>query len=75
MIKVIKKDGTREEYNVEKVIAAISKSASRALISFNEEELQKIREKVMEEMKDGVVVLPHYLKAITSDMDNIVFTE
>jgi hypothetical protein len=39
------------------------------------EELQKIREKVMEEMKDGVVVLPHYLKAITSDMDNIVFTE
>ena len=51
MIKVIKKDGTREEYNVEKVIAAISKSASRALISFNEEELQKIRDFVNKEVK------------------------
>lgn len=39
------------------------------------EELQKIRERVMEEMKDGVVILPHYLKAITADMDNIVFME
>ncbi len=59
MIKVIKKDGTREEYNVEKVIAAISKSASRALITFNEEELQKIRDFVNGEVKAlGIKEIP-----------------
>ena len=59
MIKVIKKDGTREEYNVEKVIAAISKSASRALISFNEDELDKIREFVNTEVKRlGIKEIP-----------------
>ena len=59
MIKVIKKDGTREDYNVEKVIAAISKSASRALITFNEEELQKIRDFVNNEVKAlGIKEIP-----------------
>ncbi len=59
MIKVIKKDGTREDYNVEKVIAAISKSASRALITFNEEELQKIRDFVNSEVKAlGIKEIP-----------------
>ncbi len=59
MIKVIKKDGTREDYNVEKVIAAISKSASRALITFNEEELNKIRSFVNKQVKDlGLKEIP-----------------
>lgn len=59
MVKVIKKDGTREDYNVEKVIAAISKSASRALITFNEEELQKIRDFVNGEVKAlGIKEIP-----------------
>ena len=42
MIHIIKKDGTREEYNVQKVVTAVKKSAFRALITFTEEELQKI---------------------------------
>ncbi len=42
MIWIIKKDGTREEYNVQKVITAVKKSAYRALITFTDEELQKI---------------------------------
>ena len=33
-IKVVKKDGTKEEFNVKKVLAAISKSAERAMITF-----------------------------------------
>lgn len=49
-VKVIKKDGTKEAYNVEKVIAAISKSAARALITFNEEELNQIRSFVNEQI-------------------------
>ncbi|MBQ4160873.1 MAG: anaerobic ribonucleoside-triphosphate reductase [Clostridia bacterium] len=42
MIYIIKKDGTREEYNLDKVITAVQKSAFRALITFSEEDLRKI---------------------------------
>ncbi|MBE7045735.1 MAG: anaerobic ribonucleoside-triphosphate reductase [Ruminococcaceae bacterium] len=42
MIYIIKKDGTKEEYNVQKVITAVKKSAFRVLVEFTEEELQKI---------------------------------
>lgn len=59
MIKVIKKDGTRENYNVEKVIAAISKSASRALITFTEDDLNRIRAFVNNEVKSlGLKEIP-----------------
>lgn len=42
MIKVIKKDGTKEDYNIQKVVAAVTKSADRVLIRFTPEDLQKI---------------------------------
>lgn len=47
-MKVIKKDGTREEFNAEKVVAAVNKSAFRALVKFTDEELDFIREFVKE---------------------------
>ena len=34
-IKVIKKDGTREDFNVQKVVVAVNKSANRAMITFS----------------------------------------
>ena len=39
MIKVVKKDGTKEDFNVQKVVIAVNKSAYRALIKFTDEEL------------------------------------
>lgn len=48
--KVIKKDGTLECYNVEKVISAIGKSAARALVTFTEAELDDIRKYVNEQV-------------------------
>lgn len=42
MIHVIKKDNTREEFNVQKVIAAVNKSANRVLYTFTEEETKAI---------------------------------
>lgn len=39
MIYVIKKDNTREEFNVQKVVAAVNKSAYRALVEFTPKEL------------------------------------
>lgn len=42
MIKVVKKDGTKEDFNVQKVVVAVNKSAYRALITFTQEELDFI---------------------------------
>ena len=36
---VIKKDGTREEFNVDKIIAAVNKSAARILYEFSTDEI------------------------------------
>ena len=41
-IKVIKKDGTREDFNVQKVVSAVGKSAERAMIRFSDGEIQFI---------------------------------
>lgn len=44
MIYVVKKDGTREKFNVDKIINAVNKSASRLLYTFTEEEKRHICE-------------------------------
>ena len=49
--KVIKKDGTKEEFNVQKVVVAVNKSAYRALITFTEEELKFICQFVEEKVE------------------------
>lgn len=41
-IVIIKKDGTREDFNPEKIKIAVSKSASRVLVKFSEDDLNKI---------------------------------
>ena len=38
MICIIKKDGTLEEFNAEKIVAAVNKSAARILYTFTEQE-------------------------------------
>ena len=48
--KVIKKDGTKEDFNVQKVIVAVNKSAYRALIKFTDEELKFICQFVEEKV-------------------------
>ncbi|MEG2348917.1 MAG: anaerobic ribonucleoside-triphosphate reductase [Hungatella sp.] len=41
-IKVIKKDGTEEDFNVQKVVVAVNKSANRAMIKFSQAEIDFI---------------------------------
>ena len=52
MVQVIKKDGTLEDFNVQKVVDAVNKSANRVLITFTEEEerfiCQFVEERVAE---------------------------
>ncbi|MCR4739269.1 MAG: anaerobic ribonucleoside-triphosphate reductase [Lachnospiraceae bacterium] len=51
-VKMIKKDGTREAFNVQKVIDAVGKSAYRALTKFTEQEKIFICEKVVERINE-----------------------
>ena len=51
-IKVVKKDGTKEDFNVQKVISAISKSAERAMITFSRAELNFICDFVEEKVQE-----------------------
>lgn len=51
-VKVIKKDGTEEDFNVRKVVVAVNKSAARAMIDFSQAELNFICQFVEEKAKE-----------------------
>ena len=58
-VKVIKKDNCLEEFNVQKVINAVGKSAYRALTEFSEEEKHSICKHVVDRVdKMGVEQIP-----------------
>ena len=58
-VKVIKKDGSKEEFNIQKVIEAVGKSAYRALTKFTDEENRHICEYVIKKVNDtGIEDLP-----------------
>lgn len=67
MIQIIKKDGTLEEYNVQKVVTAVNKSAARALITFTDDDIAKICDFV-----DGRVRTMGKEQIPIADMHNIV---
>ena len=49
MLYVVKKDGTRENFNVEKIVNAVNKSAARILYKFSRAEIQFICEFAQEQ--------------------------
>ena len=51
-VKVIKKDGSREAFNVQKVIDAVGKSAYRALTKFTDEEKDDICKYVVDKVDE-----------------------
>ena len=57
---VIKKDGTREEFNVDKIIAAVNKSAARILYEFSTDEIaficQFAYDRAESIKKDGITI-------------------
>ncbi len=58
-VKVVKKDNCLEEFNVQKVINAVGKSAYRALTEFTEEEKHQICKYVVEKVDEmGVDRIP-----------------
>ena len=57
---VIKKDGTHEEFNVQKIVVAVNKSAARILYHFTDEELKFLcdfaRDKAESLGKEGITI-------------------
>ena len=53
-IKVVKKDGSKEDFNVQKVIDAVGKSAYRALTKFTDEDNKKICAFVIEKVNQKI---------------------
>ena len=51
-VKVIKKDGSKEAFNVQKVVDAVGKSAYRALTKFSEEEKRHICQCVVDKVDE-----------------------
>ena len=49
-IVVIKKDGTREDYNFQKIVNAVKKSAGRVMISLSDEDFNDLAEYVESEL-------------------------
>ena len=50
-MKVVKKDNTKEPFNVQKVVIAVNKSAFRALVKFTDEEIDFICRFVQDEAR------------------------
>lgn len=66
-IKVVKKDGTQEDFNVQKVVVAVNKSANRAMITFSQAEINFICQFVEEKAEElGTGKIP------ISQMHNLV---
>ena len=70
MVYIIKKDGTREEFNAEKIVRAVNKSAGRVMYQFTDEEIDFIckyatdrAEALSRKLKGGIMI---------QDMHNIV---
>ena len=66
-VHVIKKDGTREEYDNKKIINAVKKSATRALVNLTEEDLKQICDFV-----DNNIVRMNKQEVSIADMHNLV---
>ena len=73
-IKVIKKDGSREIFNVQKIVSAVGKSAYRALTKFTEEEKRHICQFVVEkvdEMEQDEIPIPIMHNIVESALENV----
>ncbi len=60
MIRVIKKDNTKEEFNVQKVVNAVNKSATRVMYKFTADELaficKYVTDRAIETHKDEITI-------------------
>ena len=71
---VVKKDGSREAFNVQKVIDAVGKSAYRALTKFTDEEKRSICRDVIgkvDEMEENEIPIPIMHNIVESALEKV----
>ena len=64
---VIKKDGTKEDYNFQKIVTAVNKSANRLLLTFSEAELKQLSDVV-----DEHIIRLNKTEISIAEMHNVV---
>ena len=73
-VYVIKKDGSKEVFNVQKVITAVGKSAYRALTKFTDAEKRQICNDVItkvDEMETGEIPIPVMHNIVESALEDV----
>ena len=73
-IKVVKKDGTREDFNVQKVLSAISKSAERAMITLSRAERNfnwEVVEEMAEEMDQELIPIAQMHNIVEGALEKV----
>lgn len=73
-VYVIKKDGSKESFNVQKVITAVGKSAYRALTKFTDAEKRQICQDVIDkvdEMEDEKIPIPVMHNIVESALEDV----
>ncbi len=73
-VRVIKKDGSLEAFNVQKVIDAVGKSAYRALTKFTDEEKKHICQYVVDkvnELEQEQIPIPIMHNIVESALENV----
>ena len=73
-VKVIKKDGSLESFNVQKVIDAVGKSAYRALTKFTEDEKKHICQYVIDkvnELEQDQIPIPIMHNIVESALEDV----
>lgn len=73
-IKILKKDKTTENYDVEKILTAVSKSAERIMHTFTKKELDKIKSisnKKVKELNKELVDINTIHKIVESTLDEV----
>lgn len=74
LVKVVKKDGSKEEFNVQKVVNAVGKSAYRALTKFTEDEKKHICEYVVnkvDELGQDEIPIPIMHNIVESALEEV----
>ncbi len=73
-MQVLKKDGTREKFDVEKIIRAVNKSAGRTMYTFSQEEIDFIcqyAQKKAASLKKELITIPEMHNIVEGALEQI----
>jgi len=73
-ISIIKKDGTKEKYNFQKIVKAVTKSATRVMITLSDKDwvfLAKLMQKRIRDLKQNEIEIAQIHTIVESALDSL----